>query len=47
MADVLEVLFAICEARGHSMEELMQIKESKHMQRGGFADKIFWMGNEE
>ena len=25
MADVLEVLFAICEAKGYSIEELMQV----------------------
>ncbi len=47
MADVLEVLFAICEARGHSVDELMRVRDSKRMKRGGFADKIFWIGNEE
>ncbi|MCI5872504.1 MAG: nucleoside triphosphate pyrophosphohydrolase [Clostridiales bacterium] len=47
MADVLEVLFAICEARGHSVDELMRVRESKREKRGGFADKIFWIGNEE
>ena len=47
MADVLEVLFAICEGRGHTVEELMQMRESKREKRGGFKDKIFWVGNEE
>ena len=47
MADVLEVLFAICEARGHSIDELMQMKEDKSKQRGGFKEKIFWEGNEK
>lgn len=47
MADVLEVLFAICEARGYSADELMRIKEEKREKRGGFADKPFWSGNEE
>ena len=47
MADVLEVLCAICEARGHSIEELMEVKNAKREKRGGFSDKIFWMGNEE
>ncbi|MGN0350124.1 MAG: nucleoside triphosphate pyrophosphohydrolase [Roseburia sp.] len=47
MADVLEVLFAICEARGHSVDELMQVRDSKRMKCGGFADRIFWIGNEE
>jgi len=47
MADVLEVLFAICEARGYSVEELMQVKESKREKRGGFKERIYWIGNEE
>lgn len=47
MADVLEVLFAICEARGHSVEELMRMRDIKKIARGGFKEKIFWCGNEE
>lgn len=47
MADVLEVLFAICEARGHSVEELMRMRDIKKIARGGFEKKIFWRGNEE
>ncbi|SDH81401.1 Predicted house-cleaning noncanonical NTP pyrophosphatase, all-alpha NTP-PPase (MazG) superfamily [Pseudobutyrivibrio sp. 49] len=47
MADVLEVLFAICEARGHSIEELMEVKQAKQDKRGGFRDKIFWEGNNQ
>ena len=46
MADVLEVLFAICEARGHSIDELMEVREAKREKRGGFEQKIFWSGNE-
>lgn len=46
MADVLEVLFAICEARGHSVEELIEIRNGKRKKRGGFEKKIFWSGNE-
>ena len=46
MADVLEVLLAICEARGHSVEELMAVREEKREKRGGFEQKIFWDGNE-
>lgn len=45
MADVLEVLFAICEARGHSIDELMDVKQAKQDKRGGFRNKIFWEGN--
>lgn len=47
MADVLEVLFAICEARGHSVEELLQVRDHKREKRGGFKEKIYWIGNEE
>ena len=46
MADVLEVLFAICEARGHSVDELMKVRDEKRENRGGFKEKIFWAGNE-
>lgn len=45
MADVLEVLFAICEGRGYSIEELMAIKQKKKEERGGFQKRIFWEGN--
>lgn len=47
MADVLEVLFAICEARGHSIEELMHMRDIKNNARGGFKDRIYWIENEE
>ena len=47
MADILQVLYAVCEARGHSVEELLQVKEFKREKRGGFKDKIYWIGNEE
>lgn len=46
MADVLEVIFAICEARGHSVNELMKVRDEKRENRGGFKEKIFWDGNE-
>ena len=41
MADVLEVLQAICIARGYSLEELEALRAKKASKRGGFADKIF------
>ena len=47
MADVLEVLFAICEARGHSIDDLIRARDNKNISRGGFKDKIYWIGNEE
>ena len=47
MADVLEVLFAVCEARGYSVDELMRVREEKCEKRGGFKERIYWVGNEE
>ena len=47
MADILEVLFAICEARGYSVDELMVVKDKKRESRGGFISKIFWSGIKE
>lgn len=46
MADVLEVLLAICEARGYSVQQLMEVRNKKREKRGGFEQKIFWSGNE-
>ena len=46
LADVLEVMFAICVARGYSVEELMNVRNSKRDKRGGFEQRIFWIGNE-
>ena len=46
MADVLEVLFAICEGRGHTVEELLQVRESKREKRGGFKDRVFLIRRE-
>ena len=45
MADVLEVLLAICEARGHSIDELIQVRNRKRDKRGAFKEKIYWEGN--
>ena len=41
MADVLEVLQAICIARGYSLEKLEALRAKKADERGGFAAKIF------
>lgn len=45
MADVLEVIYAICEARGHSLEELEQVRKEKSDKRGAFKERIYWEGN--
>ncbi len=41
LADILEVLFSIAEARGYSIEDLMKLKEEKRNKRGGFSKKIY------
>lgn len=46
MADVLEVLFAICEARGYSVDELMKVREEKCEKRGGFKERVYLVGCE-
>lgn len=47
MADVLEVLQAICAARGYSVAELEALRKKKADERGGFAEKIFLESVEE
>lgn len=41
LADVLEVLYAIAAAQGHSVEELEQVRAAKLEKCGGFSDRIF------
>jgi predicted house-cleaning noncanonical NTP pyrophosphatase (MazG superfamily) len=46
LADILEVLFAHCEAYGYTKEELFAACNRKRLARGAFKQKIFWSGNE-
>lgn len=41
MSDILEVLYALCQARGYSTEELEACRREKAEKRGGFAKKLF------
>ncbi len=41
MADILEVLYAICKARGFTEEELEEKRREKAEARGGFEKKLF------
>ena len=41
MADVLEVLQAICIARGYTLGQLEEVRAKKAKERGGFNEKIF------
>lgn len=44
LADILEVVCALCSAQGHSADELMRIYEKKHIERGGFSKEDFFVG---
>lgn len=41
LADILEVVFALSQARGHSRADLEAAYERKHRSRGGFEQRIF------
>ena len=41
LADMLEVMYAIAEARGYSVEELQRVRAEKAEKRGGFKEKIY------
>ncbi|MBQ6944580.1 MAG: nucleoside triphosphate pyrophosphohydrolase [Ruminococcus sp.] len=41
LADMLEVMYAIADARGYSVAELEQVRAEKAEKRGGFTDMIY------
>ncbi len=43
LADLMEVIFAVAEARGYSIAELEQVRKKKADERGGFKQKILLM----
>lgn len=47
IADILEVLDAICVARGYGIEQVLKIKVDKLKARGAFDDKLFLIGFKE
>ncbi len=46
LADVLEVIYAICKARGHSIDDLHRLCDEKRSARGGFDKKYFLISKE-
>lgn len=46
LADMLEVMYAIAEARGSSVAELEAIRKKKATERGGFRERIYLDGVE-
>jgi predicted house-cleaning noncanonical NTP pyrophosphatase (MazG superfamily) len=47
LADLLEVIYAVAQAKGMTKEELEQVRVAKADQRGGFERKILLVGVEE
>ena len=47
MADVMEVIYAILDFRGMSMEEVEKVRIDKREKKGGFNNKIFLKTVEE
>ena len=41
LADMLEVMYAIAEARGYSVADLERVRLEKAEKRGGFSERIF------
>lgn len=46
LADILEVIYAICEARGYSIEKLNDIREQKRRTKGSFSKKYYLISKE-
>ena len=46
MADILEVLQAVCIARGYTLRQLEEVRRKKAEERGGFNKHIYWEGNQ-
>lgn len=46
LADILEVVYALAAAIGCSREELTQVYDRKHNERGGFEDRVFLISKE-
>jgi predicted house-cleaning noncanonical NTP pyrophosphatase (MazG superfamily) len=46
LADILEVIDAICIARSYSIEQLQRIKKEKRSTNGGFSGKVFLISKE-
>ena len=42
LVDVLEVVYAISESKGVSIEELEKLRKSKLEKKGGFKKKLIW-----
>ena len=46
LADILEVIFALAENCGYTVEQLLGVCSQKREARGGFSKRIFLVGKE-
>jgi predicted house-cleaning noncanonical NTP pyrophosphatase (MazG superfamily) len=46
LADVLEVVYALAALTGTDLQQLEKLRAAKADERGGFADRIIWSGNQ-
>ena len=46
LADILEVVYALAESIGCTKEELLACYHKKHLERGGFRNRVFLEGKE-
>ena len=46
LADILEIVYALAAAKGCSKEELLQVYQKKHDDRGGFEKRYFLISSE-
>lgn len=46
LADIMEVVYALCRADGHTVDELQALYREKHRARGGFDERIFLISKE-
>jgi predicted house-cleaning noncanonical NTP pyrophosphatase (MazG superfamily) len=46
LADVLEVVYALAGLAGTDPRQLEKLRAAKADERGGFADRIIWTGNQ-
>lgn len=47
LADMLEVVLALADDHGVTRNELEEVRQAKHAERGGFCQRIIWVGNRE
>lgn len=46
LADILEVVYALAETIGCTKDALLRCYEKKHLERGGFRERVFLEGKE-